>query len=147
MSSSPLSADAALKRAVLETDDQTYALIHLPANGIMAAAGVLAQIAHPFTALIVDRHEVTLIIPEDYLEDFADRLRDHRRDPPSYRLITFNIPLDSALVGFMARISTALAAAQISILPLAAFERDHILVRSEQFDAAIHTLRQLQESL
>jgi hypothetical protein len=147
MSSSPLNADAALKQAQLETDDRLYTLIHLPANGIMAAAGVLAQIAEPFAALIIDRHEVTLIMPEVYLEGFAERLRDHRRDAASYRLITFNIALDSALVGFMARISAALAAAGVSILPLAAFERDHILVRSEQFDTAMTALRQLQESL
>jgi len=52
-----------------------------------------------------------------------------------------------SLVGFMALVSTALAEAGISILPLAAFTRDHLLVKSDQIQSALATLQRLQTSL
>ena len=55
--------EQALQQAKLYTDDTLYSLIHLPPNGIMAAAGVLAQIGEPFGALIADKDEVTLDHP------------------------------------------------------------------------------------
>jgi len=64
-----------------------------------------------------------------------------------YRLITFDLELDMSLVGFMALVSNALAEAGISILPLAAFARDHLLVKSNQIESALATLRHLQTSL
>ncbi len=80
--------EQALQQAKLYTDDMLYSLIHLPPNGIMAAAGVLAQIGEPFGALIADKDEVTLVIPADMVDDFASRLRDHRvgaiRLPPDH---------------------------------------------------------------
>ncbi|MDZ4768768.1 MAG: ACT domain-containing protein [Chloroflexota bacterium] len=139
-------ADSALKAALLETDETVYVVIHLAPNGIMAACGILAQIGEPFAALIVDRHEVTLIIPAEVVEDYHERLRDHRLSSSQYRLITFDVVLDYPVVGFMARIAAALAAAGVSIMPYGAFERDHLLVPVEQFETALHTLRILQAS-
>lgn len=136
----------ALAQAKLYTDEVVYSLIHLPPNGILAAAGVLAEIGEPFGALIVDKDEVTLVIPADAVEEFARRLRDHRVGEFPYRLITFDLPLEPTLTGFMARIADALAAAGVPILPLAAFSRDHLLVPAEQFALAWETLQRLQRS-
>lgn len=134
----------ALQAAKLYTDELTYSLVALPPNGIMAAAGVLAEIGEPFATLIVDKDEVTLIIPSDDVPDFATRLRNHRLSAATYRLITFDIELDQSMTGFMARVSEALAAAGVPILPLSAFSRDHLLVPADKFDAAWSTLQKLQ---
>jgi hypothetical protein len=134
----------ALQQAKLYTDDILYSLIHLPPNGIMAAAGVLAQVGEPFAALIADKDEVTLVIPADLVAEFSNRLRDHRVAESAYRLITFDLELDSTLTGFIARVAAALAAANVPILPFAAFSRDHLLVPSDRFDAAWAALQKLQ---
>jgi hypothetical protein len=60
-----------------------------------------------------------------------------------YRLITFDVALDLTLVGFMARVSQALAEARVTILPFAAYTRDHLLVPVEQFDRAWARLEKL----
>lgn len=124
------------KKMDLYTDETDYILLKFPSTGITVAAGILAQIGDPFGTVIVDKDEVTLIIPIDVVGDFAKRLHDVEKSPDVYRLITFDIVLDFSVVGFMAGISRALADANISILPLAAFSRDHLLVKKADFDKA-----------
>lgn len=136
--------EQALLQAKLYTDNTLYSLIHLPPNGIMAAAGVLAQVGEPFGALIADKDEVTLVLPAELVEDFSNRLREKRVGETDYRLITFDVELEPTLIGFMARVAAALAMAGVSILPFAAFSRDHLLVPAAQFEAAWEALKKLQ---
>ncbi len=142
-----MTPDQALRQATLYTDDVLYRLIHLPTNEIMAGASVLAEIGEPFAALICDKDEVTLIIPADTVADFERRLRDQRVSESAYRLISFDLELEPTLTGFMARVSAALAAAQVPILPLSAFSRDHVLVPADQFAAAWDALEKLRHSV
>lgn len=136
----------ALEQGKFTTDDILYSMIHLPPNAITAAAGIIAQLGEPFSTLIVDKDEVTLIIPTDTIEEFASRLRDQRISDASYRLITFDLELEPTLTGFMAAVAGALAGADVPVMPFAAFSRDHILVPAERFDAAWHALEQLQKN-
>ncbi len=137
-------ARAAFKNATLYTDEKTYRVIHLPAPAIWAGAGVLAEIAEPFSALIADKDEVTLVVPADKWEHFSARLPEHNDMGDDYRLITFDLPLDPGLVGFIALVSQILADAGVSILPFAAYQRDHILVTEDQFQAAWDALHAAQ---
>ncbi|MBZ0279648.1 MAG: ACT domain-containing protein [Anaerolineae bacterium] len=132
-----------LAQTKLYTDETDYAVLHLPATAIMVAAGIIAEISEPFCTLVVDKNEVTLIIPNEAIGDFAKRLHKHDTAEKLYRLITLDIELDMDLIGFMARISTALASNGVSILPIAAFSRDHILVPAPQFSIAMQTLEKL----
>jgi hypothetical protein len=136
-------ATEALVQAKLYTDNVLYLLVHLPAPAITAGAGVLAEIATPFSALVVDKDEVTLVLPQDKWEEFSDRLPDHQT-AIDYRLITFDLPLEFSLVGFMALISQILAEAGVPIMPFAAYERDHILVPAARFQAAWDALHTAQ---
>jgi hypothetical protein len=132
------------KKMTLYTDDTAYVIIKFPPIGITVAAGIIAEIGDPFSTLVVDKDEVTLIIPADVVDDFSKRLRDVETSPDHYRLITFDIVLDFSVVGFMAQISRVLADANISILPIAAFSRDHILVKVSDFDKAWGVLNKLR---
>ena len=142
----PQTVEQALQTAQLYTDEIEYRLIYLPPKAIMAAAGVIAEIGEPFAALLVDKDEVTLVIPAEAVKVYERRVRAHRLSDAVYRLITFDLELEPTLTGFMARIAAALAAAQIPILPFAAFNRDHLLVPNAQFDAAWATLKALQNN-
>lgn len=140
----PQTVEEALQTAQLYTDHLEYSLIRLPARAIMAAAGVLAEIGEPFGAVIADKDEVTLVIPAEAVVTFSKRLLGHRTGDTAYRLITFDLELEPTLTGFMARVAGALADANVPILPLAAFSRDHLLVPADKFDAAWDALKQLQ---
>jgi hypothetical protein len=141
------SARAVLAQSRLTSDPRDYVLVALPPQAITAAAGVLAECGEPFAALIADKDEVTLVLLAEAWPDFAGRLPGHQLAGDHYRLITFDIELEISLVGFMALVSTALADAGVSILPLAAFTRDHILVKAQDCDKALNTLQHLQASL
>ena len=52
----------AFKQARLYTDEKLYRVIRLPAAAIWAGAGVLAEIAEPFSALVADKDEVSLVL-------------------------------------------------------------------------------------
>lgn len=139
-------ASTILASADLYTDNIEYAVIRLPAKAITLAAATVAEIGEPLLVLIADKDEVTLVIPSEAVEDFQTRLHDFPQSPQKYRLITFNIELDFDLIGFMALVSTALANAGVSILPIAAFSRDHILVPANQIDTALNALQRLKSA-
>lgn len=134
-----------LKQATFYTDDEHYALVKLPASAITAAAGVIAEVGAPFLALVVDKDEVTLVLPPEAVEDFAGRLQGHTVSEVTCRLLTIDVVLPPDLVGFMAAVSTALANAGVTVFPFAAYSRDHILVPQDQFDVALKALQELQK--
>ncbi len=126
----------------LYTDGQEYVVVHLPSAALTAAAGVLAEARAPFGAVLVDKDEVTLILEDGRWEDLKARLPGHESTGP-HRLITFDLPLDMGLIGFMAAVSRALAEAGVPILALSAYRRDHLLVPVAQFDTAWAALKAL----
>ena len=136
--------DDALRSATLYSDDLVYVMLSLPPAGIMAAAGVLAEVGEPFVAMIADKDEVTLVLTEDEAAEFSRRLVGARKSEARYRLITFDVELEPTLIGFMARVSAVLAGAGVTIMPFAAFARDHLLVPENQYAQAMSALSALQ---
>ncbi|MCY3833216.1 MAG: ACT domain-containing protein [Chloroflexi bacterium] len=138
------SADEVLRQATLYSDDRDYRILRLPSNAITLAAGILAEVGAPFTGLVADKDEVTLLLPDEAMAAFEARLRLAKKSEQKYRLITFDAQLQPDLVGFIARIAQALAAAGIPILTYAAFSRDHVLVPAGCVHRALLALRELQ---
>ena len=125
-------------------DEGIYRMIQLPARAIIAAAGVIAEVGQPFSLLMADAHEVTLILDDEAYEEYKGRLIGHTIESTSYRLITLDFPLEPTLTGLMARLAQALAEAGVPILPYAAFSRDHILVPAEKAQEALAALNRLK---
>ncbi len=138
------SAQSALRSAKLLSDGKDYHLVRLPANAITLAAGIVAEAALPFCAMVVDEREVSLLLPAEVCAEFSRRLRHAELSEQVYRLITFDAPLEPTLVGFIAKISACLAEAEIPLLSYAAYSRDHIFVPTEQFSRAMSALQALQ---
>lgn len=136
----------ALQEAELYTDGQLYCLVHLPRHAFTTGAGLLTQHGAAFSALILDKDEVTLILPEAFLERTVPQIPGYKAEC-GYRLLTFDLPLDLTLIGFLSVVSTALAAEDIPIMAFSAYERDHLLIREAHFEAALHVLHQLQTQI
>lgn len=134
----------ALSEATLYSDEQVYRFITMPPNAITVAAGIIAEAGHPFCAMIVDKDEVTLMLPDSAREEFQNRLKYATISEIQYRLITFDVVLEPTLIGFMAHITKALGESNISVMPYAAFSRDHIFVAKADFDKALSALKSLQ---
>lgn len=134
----------ALQTAALYSDDYIYRFVKLPINSITAVAGVIAQAGNPFSALLLDKDEITLMMEDEDFQQFKKRLPGHEVSEIGYRLITFDVELEPTLVGFMAYISTALAKENISLMPFAAYSRDHIFVNEADFARAMTILENLK---
>lgn len=130
----------ALQRTTLYTDGDLYVFGQMPAGAVTDATNVIAELPDPFTALLIDKDEITLVLPLHAWETLAARVPGAVRGREDYRLITFDSVLPPTLFGYMARISAALAAAGVPIFPFAAYSRDHMLVPASQFDQAWATL-------
>lgn len=65
---------------------------------------------------------------------------DIRQDGP-WRALMVVGPFDFGVTGVMAALSAPLARAGVSILPIATFDTDYLLVRAEALPAAIVTLK------
>lgn len=139
----PQTVSDVLKTAQFAADDDVYRLLKLPPQAVTAAAGVIAEIGEPFCALLVDKNEVTLVIPDEAVEHFGKRLPGHTLGG-TYKLITVEAELEPDLIGFMSAVSTALAGANVGVFPYAAFTTDHILVPEAQLEAALEALKSLQ---
>jgi hypothetical protein len=137
--------EQALTQAQLYTDEAHYCMVKLPVRAITAAAALFAEIGEAFLVLIADKDEVTLILDSEAYEEYQRRLLGHEAAAQMYRLITFDVALEPTLIGFMARVSAALAQAGVPIFPFAAYTRDHILVPADKFDDAMAALRALQK--
>ncbi len=131
-----------LAKTKLFTDAKDYVIMRLPVDQVKEAAHLLAQNNRPFTAMVCDKDEVTLVFPRDDWKALNVAI-DVAETSPDYRLITFDLPLDLELVGYLATMSSAVAEAGVSIFPLSSFSRDHIFVPTEDFERAWDALREL----
>ena len=137
--------DDVLRSVNLCSDGRLYRLLKLPPGAITLAAGIVAEIGQPYCALIVDKDEVTLLMPDEARADFRARLRQAEASEQAYRLITLDLALAPDLVGLIARLAAALAEVEIPILAFAAYSRDHLLVPAEDFDKAMRALSDLRK--
>jgi len=89
-------------------------------------------------ANIIDKNEITVIIDEKKLKNV-----NIIEVVKGWNIYTLDIIFPMDVYGPAAIISTALAEKKISIMPIAAFSRDHFLIKSENFETA----KQVFESL
>lgn len=93
-----------------------------------------------------DKWEVTLLLDEIDFEAMRVGLRD-AKIAKGFRLLSFDITLDFSVVGFLAFISNKLAEAEISIVALSAFSRDHLLIKQADLAKALKVLSEFVEEL
>ena len=119
----------------LFTDGQVYSILKIGlAQGERVTWGA-EEWPVSFWTYIRDKDETTLVLAQEAVEQLPSSVVVLDISPP-YRLITFDIPLDWSVVGYLAALTSELAAAGISIFALSAFSRDHIFVAAADFDRA-----------
>lgn len=124
----------------LFTDTRRYVILRIAPEQFEEAHRLLARHEASFSTLMVDKDEVTLIISKE-LWDTARPTLSVVDAAQVYRLITFDLPLDLGLVGYLATLCSVIADEGISLFVLSSFSRDHILVLEEDFDRSWSALR------
>jgi len=119
-----------------------YAVASLPLSAYQAAVDCIRDFAgQEFVSLTRDKLEITLMIAEETWNEAASRFPG-AQVRGNWRMIRFDTFLDFNVVGFIAEISRALAAADISILSISTYSTDAVLVQDSQFTAAVIAVKQ-----
>jgi uncharacterized protein len=94
-------------------------------------------LAAPFCTVTRTRAELSLICASDRVPaaGVADGLVSH-----GWRALMLVGPFDLAEVGILLRVAGPLAAAGVSIMPVATYDTDYVLVRAPQLATALHAL-------
>ena len=89
-------------------------------------------------AAIKDKREITVIIDQSKIN-----IKGAIKIRKNYKILTFGMVLPFGLVGFLAKISKALAEENISIFAISAYSTDHILIRNKDLKNAVKKLKSL----
>jgi hypothetical protein len=127
-------------RASLRVWPEKYVLLSLPTSSLAEAANILGRSTGAFAALILERDEVSLTLPEHVWR--AHAVKANAQDGP-YRALSFNVDVDLEVFGFIAPAHVRLANARISIVPEAAFLKEHLLVHEKDLDQTVSIVENL----
>lgn len=137
-----------LKRTRVEILPETFYLISLMEQNwlkLLENPELSPRMTSPFM-IFKDKFETTLLLDEIDFEKIRDSIQDAKTEG-NFRLLTFDIELDFTVVGFLAEISRILAKAEISIIALSTFSRDHILIKQNDLSNALKVLGEYVEEL
>jgi hypothetical protein len=135
------SARELLKECTVSTSPETFSILSLTKHtwmNLLSDPALSPRLTSPFL-IFLDQFEVTLVLDDVDLSTMRPGLSDAKIER-GYRLITFDTALDFTVIGFMAEISRILADAEIPILPISAFSRDHLLIKQDDLATALKAL-------
>ena len=137
-----------LKKTRVEVASDTYTLVSLSHENwrkLLENPELSPRMTTPFM-IFQDKFEVTLLLDEIDYEKIRYSILSAKSNS-GFRLLTFDIELDFTVVGFIAFVAKLLADANISIIALSAFSRDHLLIKQNDLAKALIILGEYVEEL
>lgn len=86
-----------------------------------------------------DADEITVLTTEDRLGE----IEVIERNKDSYALFALNVSIPFYAVGFIAAVTSAIAAGAMNVLVVSTYSKDYILVRTEHLGKATEALKAL----
>jgi hypothetical protein len=87
----------------------------------------------PFFSVTRSADELSVVVPE------VVKIRGEQIES-SWACFRVNGPLPLDMIGVLAKISSALAAAKVSIFAVSTYDTDYVLVKADKVDAAVKAL-------
>jgi hypothetical protein len=122
---------------------ERFVLVGIAPHESVVALRVFGGLHGQFRQLIIEPEVTTLLVEEREWRGIAPAFSRARVEAP-YRVISIPIDLPPDLTGFMAALASVLAEADVPILPIGAFTRDHIAIREADVPRAEAALTQLR---
>ena len=137
-----------LRRTRIEVAPETFTFVSVRREDwlkLLENPELSPRMSAPFM-IFSDKWEVTLLLDEVDFGTISQAIRD-AKTAGNFRLLSFDIELDFNVVGFLAEVSRILAEAEISIVALSAFSRDHLLIKQADLSKALKVLGEYVEEL
>ena len=129
----------ALAGMTFRVEEGGFALLGFPEP---PTPGDLYALDRPPAQVVREGGETSLLVREELLPDVLSRHPDARAEC-DLRWIRFEAPMGWEVVGFLARVTTALAAAGVPLGAVCGFSRDHLFVAEPHLETALGVLRRL----
>ncbi len=130
-----------LKRTKIEVAPETFTIVSLTHQNwlkLLENPELSPRMTAPFM-IFRDGWEVTMLLDETDFSPIRYQIRD-AKTAGNYRLLSFDVELDFTVVGFLAEVAGILAAADVSIIALSAFSRDHLLIKQNDLSKTLKVL-------
>ena len=130
-----------LKTAKVEVSPETFFLVSLPHADwvkLLENPELSPRMTAPFM-IFRDKWEVTLLLDAVDFGTIRHAIRNAKTEG-NFRLLSFDIELDFSVVGYLAEVTRILAEAEISIVALSAFSRDHVLIKQADLAKGLKVL-------
>ncbi|HYN84601.1 MAG TPA: ACT domain-containing protein [Pyrinomonadaceae bacterium] len=130
-----------LRRTRVEVAGATFVLVGLRPEDWrrLLENPELSPRAEASMMLLRDGREVTLLLEEEDWRVMRHAARDARTEA-GFRLVTLDIELGWHVVGYLAHVTSILAAVGIPVGALSAFSRDHLLVKQDDLPKLLRAL-------
>lgn len=86
-----------------------------------------------------DQFEVTMLVDEEDLSALQPRLGNAKIES-GFRLLTFLSELPFGVYGFLAALTRILAEAEIPVVAVSSFSRDHLLIKQDDLASTLRAL-------
>ena len=139
---------ALLKKTRVEVAPEMFTIVSLSHEEwlqLLENPELSPRMTAPFM-ILKDKFETTLLLDETDYVTMRHAIRDAKTER-NFRLLTFDLVMDFSVVGFLAEVTRILAEAEISIVALSAFSRDHILIKQDDLGKVLKVLGNYVEEL
>lgn len=130
-----------LNQTRVEVASETFTLVSLRHDDwlkLLENPELSPRMTAPFM-IFKDKYETTLLLDDVDFEKIRYAVLSAKSES-NFRLLTFDVVMDFTVVGFLAEVSKILAEAEISIVALSAFSRDHLLIKQTDLAKALKVL-------
>lgn len=130
-----------LNKTRVEVAPETFTIVSLNHENwlkLLENPELSPRMTAPFM-IFRDKYETTLLLDDVDFEKIRYAVLTAKIES-NFRLLTFDVVMDFTVVGFMAEVSKILAEAEISIVALSAFSRDHLLIKQTDLAKALKVL-------
>jgi hypothetical protein len=129
-----------LARTNLVVFPEDYVIVYLPIGAKAISGEWFRPATTRFAAVIQEPKLITMVVPRQKWLRMQNMFEKSDVNGP-YKVITFDVKLSLAAIGYMATIGTILTESKISALPISSFKYDHIIVPKEELPRAVKVLR------
>ncbi|MDW7651636.1 MAG: ACT domain-containing protein [Bacillota bacterium] len=129
-----------LKNTHVRLCDEEFFIVGCEPGERQIAVGIAGE--DGVVSLVFLPREVTIILTARLWQRVGGRFNTARIET-GYRLITLDISLPWDVVGYLARVTEALAAGGVSVGVISSYASDHLLVGEEVLPAALRILKNL----
>lgn len=130
-----------LRETKVAVDSATYVLLSLTSEEwqlLLSDPDLSPRMTAPFM-IFYDGREFTLLLDEDDFSKARGAIPEAKAES-GFRMLTFDIDLDMGIVGYLALAANILADAEVPVVPLGAFSRDHLLIKQDDLATALKAL-------